>query len=100
VETVYRCSGSARRFSVRYHDREGSVRFVSGSRDRRKVSPSDIARTTNALRKLDSVTGFYPQCGAANDVLLAEGLIGKKKAFVSIVWAAEGLQPSLPQMLE
>jgi hypothetical protein len=100
VGTVYRCSGSARRFLVRYHDQEGTVRFVGGSRNGRKVTPSDVGRATEALRKLDAVSGIYPQCGSASDMLLAQGLVGKKKALVPLLWTAEGLRPSPLQMLE
>jgi hypothetical protein len=36
--------------SVRYQDQEGTVRFAGGSRNGRKVTSSDVARATDALR--------------------------------------------------
>jgi hypothetical protein len=95
VETVYRCDGEMRRFSVRYTN--PGFEFLGGTRKGIPLSAAAIARATQALGRLDAVTTMVPQCAPSYDFILVLGLRQGRHVSVFMTWQEDRLWISEPQ---
>lgn len=99
VETVYRCDGGERRFSVGY-DRLGQIEFRGGTRAGTELSNAAVRGATDALRQLDAVSSIYPQCSPSSDLLTVTGRVGNRRAVLFLVWVQDRLQTSPPEFIQ
>lgn len=75
------------------------IEFLGGVRRGIALPAAEVERATQALRQLDTVTHFLPECSEQFDTIMAIGLIGRRRAVVFLGWSENRLQTHPPEFL-